>query len=275
MSTHLTAAVLSYYAYPWGPSLNTIKAYLGKARYLTPINHSSLEAFHVIVDRQAQWIVFRGTEPRSLEDWLWDLRWYPRPVGNGVRAHTGFWKGAAALLKKVPLVKEIPILLTGHSLGGGLAVCAAAQLLRQGERPTVITFGCPRVGDRDLAALVGPVHTRYVHGRDVVPRVPPALPKASGSTRLGRLLRREWFVHNGEVIHFEGLELKKLGADVRGLFGSKSDRSGLLGFLVNLKQGMEDHGMAHYLRFVLEQEARDELTNHQPILKFCKKEIER
>ncbi|WP_437592530.1 lipase family protein [Sorangium sp. So ce1000] len=76
--------------------------------------------------------------------------------------------------------------ITGHSLGGALAVLTAAQLYTRGEYKRfrrllrgVYTFGQPMVGDRTFARTVGQKFEhklfRYVYRKDVVPRLPPGI----------------------------------------------------------------------------------------------------
>jgi triacylglycerol lipase len=71
--------------------------------------------------------------------------------------------------------------LTGHSLGGALAMLAANELFSRAERGAapiagVYTFGQPRVGNagfRDAYDTLLKGRTfRIVHGDDVVPRIP-------------------------------------------------------------------------------------------------------
>jgi len=68
--------------------------------------------------------------------------------------------------------------LTGHSLGGALALLLAAKLCLIGRPPaSVITFGAPHVsigGEMaDLFDVAGLVPQMYRHGADCVPLLPP------------------------------------------------------------------------------------------------------
>jgi len=55
--------------------------------------------------------------------------------------------------KRWPNASETPVLVTGHSHGGQLAVIAADDFCRRKKRrPTAVyVFGMPRVGDADFA----------------------------------------------------------------------------------------------------------------------------
>ena len=281
----VTAALMSYWAYPWGPDDEVLGAYLGSTPTVHKLQYDSLEGFHVVLP-EVQYIVLRGTEPRVLKDWLWDARFWPKPLGKGLRAHTGFWEGARHLLKQVTLVQGLPVVVTGHSLGGGLGSCIAAMLLRRGFKVELITFGCPRVGGRGFGGLVGPVHTRYVHDCDVVTRVPPALPSRKWRTRLGRLFAGRWFVHNGTAIHFDQMCLMNPGiTPIKSLFGSREDQDLFLSRIRRLVEGVKDHSMSDYLRFVIWSEiamphysagtwrifAKKAPENIQPLIEFLER----
>ena len=72
----------------------------------------------------------------------------------------------------------LKLFLTGHSLGGALAVAAASLLDQKGcNVEGVYTFGMPRAGNpefrNDYNRRLGE-RTRFVHGDDLVPTVPPA-----------------------------------------------------------------------------------------------------
>jgi triacylglycerol lipase len=135
-------------------------------------------------------VAFRGTEPIKADDWLSDINYYRRELAAGVpgRVHGGFANAlgeiAAALTDAVAELaagEESRVFITGHSLGGALAVLAGALLhFVSGRRIAgVFTYGQPRVGDPDFSAAfdraLGPVTFRYVNDLDVVPHIPPTL----------------------------------------------------------------------------------------------------
>ena len=121
---------------------------------------------------------FRGTdEPldiirdlRILPWWMSELGWVP----------AGFAKAARRLMPKCLSecmardIDEKEITLTGHSLGGAVALIVGALMVRDEIKPKqIVTFGAPRCGRLKLLDNI-PV-TCYRHGKDVVPLVPPIM----------------------------------------------------------------------------------------------------
>jgi triacylglycerol lipase len=145
-------------------------------------------------------VAFRGTEaPTSLEgvkDWLLtdavDLLIVPEgrlgtdlaAAGVGARFHQGFvnaiaeiWEPVYEAVDQEMRAAERPLWITGHSLGGALALLAAWLFLRRmiGVHQ-IYTFGGPMIGnplavaafDREFAGKV----FRYVNVPDPVPQLP-------------------------------------------------------------------------------------------------------
>lgn len=118
-------------------------------------------------------LAFRGSD--DLDAWMTNINALPVPWRGGGKVHKGF---AAALDSVWPEIEAVlprvrgPLLVTGHSLGGALAVLAASLL----PEARLFTYGAPRVGD---GAFRGAMETRpglarrYIDDRDVVCRVPP------------------------------------------------------------------------------------------------------
>ena len=73
-----------------------------------------------------------------------------------------------------------PVYVTGHSLGGALAILCALEFVREKIPVTgVYTFGQPRVGNRTFAGLydarLADKTWRVVNANDIVPRLPGVL----------------------------------------------------------------------------------------------------
>ncbi|MEU0685393.1 lipase family protein [Streptomyces uncialis] len=133
-------------------------------------------------------VAFRGTEPAVLKDWLSDGNTppVPGPAGKGL-VHLGFHLALASVHPEVrDTVVEFggagrSVWLTGHSLGGALAMLSGARLRFEDPNLSphgVFTYGQPRTCDRLLAtayndALKNRTH-RFVNNNDIVPQVPPA-----------------------------------------------------------------------------------------------------
>jgi triacylglycerol lipase len=125
-------------------------------------------------------IAFRGTQPTSLTDLRSDLRFRKTQSDafGPAKVHRGF-KGALdpiwAELTATIEMTGMPVIFTGHSLGGALAVLAAAAVhySQKGTVRAVVTFGQPRVGDAQLVLILDPIPwRRYVNLADPVARVP-------------------------------------------------------------------------------------------------------
>ncbi|MAO56708.1 MAG: hypothetical protein CMM61_13570 [Rhodospirillaceae bacterium] len=132
-----------------------------------------------------QVLAFRGTEITSPKDILTDLRFAQTPMKTDVggKVHSGFLAATEAVIGDVSkaLTPGKPIYLTGHSLGGALAVIAAAILagpfnMRARLIVGVVTYGCPRVGNcafvHGLTALAGIPLDRVTNTADIVPWLP-------------------------------------------------------------------------------------------------------
>jgi Lipase (class 3) len=114
-------------------------------------------------------LAFRGTS--SVAEWLEDgdalLKINEQGAGS---LHEGFARHFAGMW---PWLKKIraPRWITGHSLGGAMAVIAGQAFPEWNAKPTY-TFGAPRVGNRDFVAGCTVPHWRVVNDLDPVPRLP-------------------------------------------------------------------------------------------------------
>lgn len=137
-------------------------------------------------------VSFRGTEPRNAINFLTDATVEPRAFRSMGSVHGGFYRNLRAVWTDVAhWIQEAEqngtlkaLYLTGHSLGGAMAVLAAATIFGDERfarwRPLVkgvYTFGGPMAGDAAFAQSCderfGKILFRHVYGKDLVPRMPP------------------------------------------------------------------------------------------------------
>lgn len=131
-------------------------------------------------DGKTKIVTFRGSV--TVEDWLRDFFGLPVEVRDHPdlgRCHAGFLDAAQSVAARVAdAVGKGPFVLTGHSLGGAVAVGVAGLLVCLGIEPAaIVTFGAPRFGMMRFVAALAPYGARqYVRGTDLVPDLPEYMP---------------------------------------------------------------------------------------------------
>jgi triacylglycerol lipase len=138
-------------------------------------------------------VAFRGTEPARLADWLVDAEIIQKPwrdyfgkpdlgrVHHGFVRNTSFvWEQLSQFVDDARRNKQ-SLWITGHSLGGAMALIAAAAFTFSGHQAVngLYTFGQPRTGNCALTAKCNrqlrTVTFRVVNNEDIVPHMPPAI----------------------------------------------------------------------------------------------------
>ena len=160
---------------------------------LGTVNVSSTQAFVCkrVAKNEDPYIVvsYRGTE-KKVEDWLTDVRAIPFEE-DGTKVHTGFREelmvkmdstGKTALQRVKKILdsedakdgngKHWPLFITGHSLGGALALLTTKELACD-TNGACYTFGAPRVANYEYFDNLKTPVFRIVNSADIVPRVPP------------------------------------------------------------------------------------------------------
>jgi len=115
---------------------------------------------------------FRGTEVTQKSDVLADLKAGKKLEACGGKVHVGFkgeinkvWPAITVSLANIDA-----LYVTGHSLGAAMATIAASRI--QTKVKALITFGSPRVGDKDFVKSVVVDHYRVQNNCDDVTKVP-------------------------------------------------------------------------------------------------------
>lgn len=203
----------------------------------------------ITVDQDGDIIVaFKGSSTPM--DFIEDAKFWMEPLLWSVddcqaKVHDGFLHDFEAI--NVAVVSQVrtyldirpaaKVFVTGHSLGGALAILAALEFVRQ-KLPVmaVYTFGQPRVGNNVFADIYNAVPTlqemtyRVVNQNDIVPRTPGLL--------LGyRHCGQEVFLPPGGSPSFNPSFAFKVLCDCIGLYGAYRNREDVL---------ISDHRMPAY-----------------------------
>jgi hypothetical protein len=124
-------------------------------------------------------LAFRGTQPTRWEDVRTDLRALKQKTIEG-KVHRGFKEAFDDVRDEIfdvvdkSIGKDLPLYITGHSLGAALATVATQELEDKFHDliAACYTFGSPRVGDGTYEkSIKAPVY-RIVNTTDIVTLVP-------------------------------------------------------------------------------------------------------
>jgi triacylglycerol lipase len=236
-----------------------------------------------IVVRHEEYIVaaFRGTD--EIADWLDNINAVSQegPLG---RVHTGFYralmdiwpqmKAAIRALRaeakdeeadsqidkagktkeeikalKKPIIDKIPDLplwLTGHSLGGALATLATATLIEADETfYGCYTYGSPRAGDREFENRFNTIAKdrvfRFQNNTDIVTRVPARL---MGYSHVGSFI---YISEDGELSRDVGKWFRFMDT-IKGVLSDIGEK-GL--------DSIKDHNIDEYVNAIAEFGRRD------------------
>lgn len=124
-------------------------------------------------------LAFRGTE-KSLKDIRADIAadlYNAQANGRSALMHRGYFEQYDSIRVEIEEViqrnhlKDIQLFITGHSLGGALAI-TATKFMANDITGACYTFGSPPVGMKDFAEDIKTPIYRIVNHVDIVPRLP-------------------------------------------------------------------------------------------------------
>lgn len=135
-------------------------------------------------------VTFRGSD--NTASWLTDFNIAVLDDTIIGKVHKGFWEAWQAIaggVKAACAASGSPIILCGHSLGGALALVAAADFIRSGiPLAAVYAFEPPRVSpDINIKSILWrtPLYI-YKNGSDPVPDVPPFWHRSGVVNQIGK-----------------------------------------------------------------------------------------
>lgn len=128
-------------------------------------------------------LAFEGSQ--DWKDWLVNSQvivLVPYKQYPEAKVHSGFWKAyndvKSQIYASISTHNVTDLFITGHSLGGAMATIASLDLLEDPPQPLnifTITYGAPRVGNREYSALFSQFvknHYRVTHAKDFVVHLP-------------------------------------------------------------------------------------------------------
>ena len=200
----------------------------------------------LMANNEVMILTFTGTQ--SIQDWLTDfsIKFVKGPFG---RTHRGFLQALNYILPDIKKAiakfhyRGQSFWITGHSLGGALAVLTAAHLVeRRFKVDGLYTFGQPRVGNYEFVNNFGSKfnqrHFRIVNNEDIVTRIPP---RALGYLDSGNILYLDSF----GILHKDPKWWQKFLDISYSFIMRASDRFKAL--QKQFPNGLEDHDMNKYI----------------------------
>lgn len=160
-------------------------------KFVTVMKNSTNDTLGYIAvndDLNATVLVFRGTLPWDVKNWISDINFLKTKYAwcdNGCEVHRGFYDDYLDIANSVKenvqnytaVFKKKYLYVVGHSLGAALATHAVAHLNKLGIKVDVFyNLGSPRVGDSKFHEwfnrVLGHFAARITHWRDPVPHLP-------------------------------------------------------------------------------------------------------
>ncbi|HDZ77197.1 MAG TPA: lipase family protein [Candidatus Omnitrophica bacterium] len=248
-------AVMSQLAYLiFEKNSNELKEALSQANFelVQTFNRDATQAFLVKRDSDKMAILaFRGTQIKEIKDIVTDLKANFYQDKNGAKVHNGFYQAFKCveddIRSAVDIVKDFSLYVTGHSLGGALALIAT-RALNYDNLAACYTFGSPKVGNEEFDDDIKAPIYRIVNAHDIVPFSPPTyifeLLCLLPCKKLRNFIKKFiGYDHHGDMRYLtpynDGFTRVKVIKNYNEFFR-------LVGFLKNKKEGVKNHSIDAY-----------------------------
>lgn len=196
-------------------------------------------------------LAFRGTEKEAPEDIVADLNAKFYKDDNGVKIHSGFLKAfeyiEEAVSQELGKIREYSLYITGHSLGGALALLAT-RTFNSDNLAACYTFGSPKVGNEEFDDDIKAPIYRIVHAYDMVPFFPPAhfldLLWLIPCKKLRSIVEKfRGYAHHGDMryLTFCGDDIEKVK-----VIANHNDFLRLAGLWMHKKESIKHHAIKVY-----------------------------
>jgi len=195
-------------------------------------------------------LAFRGTEQDSPQDIIADLNAKFYTDEYNVKIHDGFLKAFQYVENKIKdnlkKVENHYLYITGHSLGGALAL-VATRVFDSDNLAACYTFGSPKVGNDEFDDEIKSPIYRIVNAYDPVPMVPPSylvdllcmIPNKKIKSILGKF---KGYVHYGDMRYLTPCK----NAEEAKVIANYNDFLRLIGLFVHRKEAIYHHEIKTY-----------------------------
>ncbi|MBU1043169.1 MAG: lipase family protein [Candidatus Omnitrophica bacterium] len=196
-------------------------------------------------------LAFRGTEVKDPRDIMADLNSKFYKDNDEAKIHDGFYKAfeyvKADIVAEVKKLGTYSLYITGHSLGGALALIAT-RCLDSDNLAACYTYGSPMVGNDEFDDNIKAPIYRVVNAFDIVPFAPTAylidvLLLIPVKKMQDFLVKFKGYEHHGDMRY-----LTDCGEDLSQVkvISNYNDFFRLRGFWKNKKESIEHHSIAIY-----------------------------
>jgi triacylglycerol lipase len=189
--------------------------------------------------QRTQTVTFRGTANKS-NIWQDTQLALVKDRRLNINLHRGFREDAQKVYAdlKPHLKKDYASRVTGHSLGGSVAMIVTGYMQADGfEMDRLVTFGQPKITDDDRRHTFA-ITTRVVNDEDVVPMLPPTT-----LVHKYRHLGPELVLRDGpKYVYLDTHDSERLSIDVfwRNISNFSESEHHMVNYLANIREKIED-----------------------------------